>query len=224
MSDFCDIANHEANGSTIIRPKTNSTALVLKQYYFSLDTAHASRIDFLKQFLTDQGPITIALHGSFELLELNSGVFKCSSGSINHEVLLVGYTSSDDLNHPNAWIIKNSWGTYWGQKGFAYITMEYGIDCNISTYFGGILDLPELVTLPGYNIQMTGLNGWEGAEILISQPGKNDIIFGSNFMSGTQINLPVAIEGEIQVSALSAGNNPSAIGFTITDPNGDTIC
>lgn len=33
---------------------------------------------------------------------------------MNHAVVIIGYT-------PTHWIIKNSWGTGWGQNGFAYV-------------------------------------------------------------------------------------------------------
>lgn len=44
-----------------------------------------------------------------------SGEIACSeSRSIDHAVLLVGYNATH-------WFIKNSWGTSWGDEGFAYI-------------------------------------------------------------------------------------------------------
>ena len=49
----------------------------------------------------------------------SSGVFtgcpSYSSSFINHAVQLIGYTDEGD------WIIKNSWGTEWGYRGFAYV-------------------------------------------------------------------------------------------------------
>jgi C1A family cysteine protease len=40
---------------------------------------------------------------------------------LNHAIGLVGYTSSK-----NAWLVKNSWGTGWGRKGFALISNTEG--------------------------------------------------------------------------------------------------
>lgn len=44
---------------------------------------------------------------------------------VNHAIQVVGYNTTG-----NYYIIKNSWGTKWGMKGFAYIDMTY--DCNIN--------------------------------------------------------------------------------------------
>ena len=44
--------------------------------------------------------------------------------NVNHEVLIVGW--DDSLAQEGAWIIKNSWGQYWGDGG--YMKLPYG--CN----------------------------------------------------------------------------------------------
>jgi len=49
------------------------------------------------------------------------------SQDLNHAVLLVGWDDSM-CNGEGAWIIKNSWGTFWGDDGFGWI--KYG-SCNI---------------------------------------------------------------------------------------------
>merc|ERR1711991_391345 len=43
--------------------------------------------------------------------------------SLNHAVLLVGYGQDDGGEH---WIIQNSWGTKWGDNGFAKIRITEG--------------------------------------------------------------------------------------------------
>jgi C1A family cysteine protease len=39
-------------------------------------------------------------------------------GPAGHAVTIVGYT-------PDRFLIRNSWGTSWGDKGFGYATKEY---------------------------------------------------------------------------------------------------
>lgn len=55
-----------------------------------------------------------------------SGIYSDDCSSIksdgNHGVLVVGYT-------PDYWIVKNSWGTKWGEKG--YFKLAMGNTCGI---------------------------------------------------------------------------------------------
>ena len=42
----------------------------------------------------------------------------CPTITSNHQVTFVGYTT---VNNKSVWILKNSWGPTWGDKGFFYI-------------------------------------------------------------------------------------------------------
>jgi hypothetical protein len=73
-------------------------------------------------------PVSVAIDASSAFSSYKSGVFSgpCSSSSINHAVLAVGYTDQ-------YWIVKNSWGGSWGTQG--YINMVRGKNiCNINSY------------------------------------------------------------------------------------------
>lgn len=54
----------------------------------------------------------------------SNGVFNnCpTSSEVNHEIFLVGFTSS-------YWRLKNSWGPHWGEYG--YIRIKLGNTCGI---------------------------------------------------------------------------------------------
>ena len=58
---------------------------------------------------------------------LNSaGVYNdvvCNNQSVNHAVVAVGWGVQNGTNY---WVIRNSWGTNWGQKG--YIFMQRGVN------------------------------------------------------------------------------------------------
>lgn len=80
------------------------------------------------------GPVSIgidATKASFQLY--SSGIYDephCNIFMINHGVGLVGYGTEDDVAY---WIVRNSWGTSWGEAG--YIRMIRGTNqCGEATY------------------------------------------------------------------------------------------
>jgi len=52
-----------------------------------------------------------------------SGIFSDCGSDLDHFVTVVGYTST-------YWIVKNSWGPYWGEQGFIFLKM--GNTCGIA--------------------------------------------------------------------------------------------
>lgn len=64
------------------------------------------------------------------------GIFTGSCGiKVDHAVVLVGYDTSDD--NTDFWLVKNSWGSFWGEKGYIKIlrniNSRYG-QCGIARY------------------------------------------------------------------------------------------
>ena len=85
------------------------------------------------------GPISVAVDATrnMKLWQPSDGVFydsTCSSSyqTLNHAVLVVGYgTNSYDEDY---WIVKNSWGSRWGDGGYIKMARNYFNMCGISTY------------------------------------------------------------------------------------------
>ena len=86
----------------------------------------------IKTYLNQVGPLSIAL-SSTDLSNYYGGVLNCKvNDKLDLGVLLIGYGS--DSNNSPFWIIKNSWGTSWGERGFARISSVEGQNCGIGQY------------------------------------------------------------------------------------------
>lgn len=71
----------------------------------------------LKKALIEHGPLAMPIHGNSCFIVYKGGVFNGHDmGFPNHVMVLIGW---DDAKQ--AWLIKNSWGEAWGEKGFGWV-------------------------------------------------------------------------------------------------------
>ena len=80
-----------------------------------------------EHILHKYGPISVGVDSS-NMDDYRNGIFQASmcSNDIDHAVTIVGYTK-------DAWIVKNSWGTGWGDDGYFYL--ERGKNaCGVAEY------------------------------------------------------------------------------------------
>jgi len=69
-------------------------------------------------------PVSVTVDAS-GFQHYNGGVLDHNCGTrLNHAVLAVGYTDGSNSRFPNTWIVKNSWGTWWGVSGYVYISQS----------------------------------------------------------------------------------------------------
>ncbi len=88
----------------------------------------------VKSFLYSTGPLAIALNAD-PLQFYNGGIIDadandCDPQGLNHGVTLVGYGSENGTDY---WIVKNSWGSGWGEDGYFRMARGKGT-CGINTY------------------------------------------------------------------------------------------
>jgi len=90
--------------------------------------------------LLQQGPVAVGVNAlDFAFQFYSSGIISpldCSNKKINHVVLLVGL--GVDSNNIPYWLIQNSFGTTWGNAGYAKIyrdmTPNSAGTCGINRY------------------------------------------------------------------------------------------
>ncbi len=74
----------------------------------------------MKAAMCKYGPLTVAVAATPAFIAYSGGTFdEKSKATINHAVTLVGW--DDDRN---AWLLRNSWGSNWGEDGYMWI--DYG--------------------------------------------------------------------------------------------------
>lgn len=93
--------------------------------YFNLCGTQAGKLERFKEWLAFHGPILTRLQcdPSWNNVKKDGRLLKYDKKNAHggHAVSIVGYT-------PTHFIIRNSWGTGWGDKGFAYASHEYTMD------------------------------------------------------------------------------------------------
>ncbi|XP_049319897.1 procathepsin L-like [Astyanax mexicanus] len=91
-----------------------------KVYATCRDVKVLNREQTLHEAVAKEGPISAGIDVSRITFRLyDSGVYDdpfCSSSSLNHAVLVVGYDVT--VNGQEYWLVKNSWGVAWGEKGY----------------------------------------------------------------------------------------------------------
>jgi hypothetical protein len=99
--------------------------------YFNLCLKQSGKLDRFKEWLAYHGPILTRLKcdRSWNNIQKDGILRKYDRKHTlgGHAGAIVGYT-------PTHFIIRNSWGTRWGHKGFAYASYEYAMDAFHEAY------------------------------------------------------------------------------------------
>jgi len=91
--------------------------------------------DALKSAAATKTIISVGIDASGASFQLySSGVYapkSCSSTNLDHGVAIVGYDSMTVGG--DYWIVRNSWGSSWGQDGYIYMARNDNNMCGIAT-------------------------------------------------------------------------------------------
>nr|XP_033780738.1 cathepsin K-like isoform X2 [Geotrypetes seraphini]XP_033780739.1 cathepsin K-like isoform X2 [Geotrypetes seraphini]XP_033780740.1 cathepsin K-like isoform X2 [Geotrypetes seraphini] len=87
----------------------------------------------LKSAVARVGPISVGIDaGLSSFMSYRKGIYydpDCDEADINHAVLVVGYGVQKGMKY---WIVKNSWGKDWGNKGYILMAREKNNTCGIA--------------------------------------------------------------------------------------------
>eukprot|EP00091_Calanus_sinicus_P019505 TRINITY_DN4921_c0_g1_i1.p1 TRINITY_DN4921_c0_g1~~TRINITY_DN4921_c0_g1_i1.p1 ORF type:complete len:544 (-),score=125.89 TRINITY_DN4921_c0_g1_i1:96-1598(-) len=87
----------------------------VSDYFYTQDGTE----DMLKKLVYKHGAVQAAVNADHTFSNYGGGIldgcYNNAKESINHAITVVGYGSKGGTKY---WLIKNSWGTGWGEKGF----------------------------------------------------------------------------------------------------------
>jgi C1A family cysteine protease len=100
--------------------------------YFNLTLRRPSDIKEWRRWIATKGPILTRLNVDRTWYDAgdtdgNLDTYRRETAGGGHAVALVGYT-------PDRFIVRNSWGTGWGDRGFAYASLAYAQDAFTEAY------------------------------------------------------------------------------------------
>ena len=111
---------------------TTCTQVARWDDYYISGRKVGSDCDTLLNYMLEK-PVSVAVDAtSFQ--HYTSGTLRCTYAQLNHAVLLVG-------TNKRHWRVKNSWGSEWGENGFA--TLHRKKNCGICNQFSVPIGLSE---------------------------------------------------------------------------------
>jgi len=124
---FCGNANWKCNAANVARTCSTFTesggACKGLSHYPNATVAEygvVSGADDMAKEIFARGPISCGIDASY-ILDYTGGIAKDKGDGVDHVISVVGW--GDDNGTPY-WIVRNSWGEFWGEMG--YIKVEKG--------------------------------------------------------------------------------------------------
>ena len=106
------------------------------------ETLPRNDYDSIINHVANVGPLSVVITTRWsDMKAYGGGVYKdCPYDediSLNHVVQLIGYGTDEE--HGDFWLLRNSWGSVWGDKGYFKFAREKEIHCGVDTSNDGNL-------------------------------------------------------------------------------------
>ncbi len=143
-----DVCSRAAAGWQSVTRKISSWA------YITTSTANLSAI---KNALYQYGPLVTTMDVYTDFYYYSSGIYEYTTGNYegSHAILITGYTDDASVDGGGYFVVKNSWGTGWGNQGYFYIAYS---QLSRPVYFGEwtiAYKPPTVLTAPGAPSNLT---------------------------------------------------------------------
>jgi C1A family cysteine protease len=107
------------------------------KYWMSPSKVSSPSVSTMQSLVQNKGVISVVVAANSNFMYYAAGILTataCPATTVNHAVNVVGWGT--DSSNKVYFIVRNSWGSWWGQSGYAYV---YSDACNIRyliTYLG----------------------------------------------------------------------------------------
>ncbi len=96
----------------------------IKDWGFVAQESGVAPTQAIKDAMVKYGPIQVNLDAG--VLGNGTGIIRGGGHSIDHAVMVVGWHDDASMSEGGYWIMRNSWGTSWGEQGYCRIAYGAG--------------------------------------------------------------------------------------------------
>ncbi|TDH64798.1 uncharacterized protein CCR75_002132 [Bremia lactucae] len=120
-------------------PSEAAASITGYEQVVGLDCTVSNSCTVLLRSALQKQPIAVAITSNGGFGEYAGGFYNCpnngdmaSKNDLNHALLLVGYGTDSTVG--DYWILKNSYGSSWGESGFIKLVADSKINCGLNVF------------------------------------------------------------------------------------------